>query len=837
MNGLLQSINISTRLYINMLMSLLMLVVVGFAGWASMTLALDNSNTLNHDEHQLVQPVADFQRHYSATLQAMNDYVITMNEQRGQAFNQQIDQLRTSLAQLLNNLGADAAISGDGLLELKDTGSITHPDNIKELFAIDNVLFNLKKATNSSIFLRNNMLSTFNFGLESNAKRLAKDLQQLASQRKAGIMDAISEFDKKIGYSQIQAAKLVTSLDTKMIDDIRHNGLGDGVEPYLKQFTEAFGEEALTDMNKHRDDYLESLADLRDFAKTIVENNQSLSQLSGQGASYIQAIADRIADKRSETFAMMAEESAQSRYELAAVILFATVLGLIVTMLTVKSIVSPLHKITANLTEMARTGRFNHPQTISGNNELTQMQTSLESMMQSIRQAMDEVHRVSHAMSQGDLSHTMTANYRGDLAELAESFNSSLLKVRDTLNDLQAAAVALEHGKLDYQINIERYAGQYLSVVNSIDRAITVQEEAIEDVRRVTRAMREGDFSQRISVDMPGELHNLKRYLNEALNRLEDAINQKAVALQHFSMGDFSYVMPGEYSGKLLDLKQNMGKMAQSVSSMLSDVQLATSHAVSGIKEISAGNQDLNRRVQKQAVALARTTQHMQAMSDSVKDTLSQSEEVSNNTSQMRTQSRSGIDIVNQMLSAMEQIQEASQSVSSITEVINGISFQTNLLALNAAVEAARAGEAGRGFAVVAGEVRALAQKTAEASRDIQQVTETNLQRIEEGLLLSRTTHDVFSESAQAIERIFNMTEKMTLALNRQSEGIIEVSQALEDIDASTQQNASMVEQIASTSDNIISEVLMLEERMEQFRLLAQDGKAANDHRSLVHVA
>jgi methyl-accepting chemotaxis protein len=181
------------------------------------------------------------------------------------------------------------------------------------------------------------------------------------------------------------------------------------------------------------------------------------------------------------------------------------------------------------------------------------------------------------------------------------------------------------------------------------------------------------------------------------------------------------------------------------------------------------------------------------------------------------------------MLHAMEQIQEASQSVSSMTEVINGISFQTNLLALNAAVEAARAGEAGRGFAVVAGEVRALAQKTAEASKDIQLVTETNLQRISDGLRLSQATHDVFSQSVEAIERIFSMTDKMNQALNRQSEGILEVSRALEDIDASTQQNASMVEQIASTSDSIISEVLMLETRMEKFQLLAGKTPSAND--------
>jgi methyl-accepting chemotaxis protein len=169
-----------------------------------------------------------------------------------------------------------------------------------------------------------------------------------------------------------------------------------------------------------------------------------------------------------------------------------------------------------------------------------------------------------------------------------------------------------------------------------------------------------------------------------------------------------------------------------------------------------------------------------------------------------------------------------------MTDIINSISFQTNLLALNAAVEAARAGESGRGFAVVAAEVRSLTQKTAEAAKNIQLVTEKNLQHIQHGLTLSQLTHDAFSTNADAIKRISTLTEKMHLALDRQSNGIHEVSQALEEIDKTTQQNAAMVEQIASTSDNIISEVLTLEYRIDQFRLLAKVTPANDSYQRLM---
>ena len=198
---------------------------------------------------------------------------------------------------------------------------------------------------------------------------------------------------------------------------------------------------------------------------------------------------------------------------------------------------------------VSHTGKFNTMKMLSGNNELTQMQTSLAIMMQDIQSAIDEVSRVSHAMSQGQLHERMQAHYCGDLAELSQSVNESVGNVCHTLDDLEKAAIALEKGDLTHQISLDSYYGQYRSVVESIDQAIVGQKNAIEDVRRVTRAMREGDFSQRITVEMPGDLSNLKRYLNEALVRLEEAINQKGIALQHFSQGDFSYVMPGIYTG------------------------------------------------------------------------------------------------------------------------------------------------------------------------------------------------------------------------------------------------------------------------------------------------
>ncbi len=370
--------------------------------------------------------------------------------------------------------------------------------------------------------------------------------------------------------------------------------------------------------------------------------------------------------------------------------------------------------------------------------------------------------------------------------------------------------------------------GQFKTLVVNLDQAMLTQKNALAEVRHVTHAMRIGDFSQRITINMPGELSHLKRYLNEALDLLESAINEKSIMLNHLSEGDFTYHMRGEYTGKLLELRENMGRMTHSIADMLHHVHSASHHAVHGIKEVSAGNQDLSKRVQKQAAALAVVNHEMIAMTTSVNDTLSEAQSVAINTEAIRQRSVTGRNLLKELAHSIEHIKQASTQISDMTNVINSIAFQTNLLALNAAVEAARASEHGRGFAVVAQEVRALANRTAEASKSIHQVTHQNLVLIEQGLVLSQQTVEAFTQNAESIDRIYQMTQKMNRSLERQTQGIIDVSRSIDEIDAGTQQNAAMVEQIASTSENIINEVLLLEQHVQQFNLPNPSQEQAN---------
>jgi methyl-accepting chemotaxis protein len=238
--------------------------------------------------------------------------------------------------------------------------------------------------------------------------------------------------------------------------------------------------------------------------------------------------------------------------------------------------------------------------------------------------------------------------------------------------------------------------------------------------------------------------------------------------------------------------------------------------------EIAQGNHDLSGRTESQASALEQTAASMEELGSTVRqnaDNARQANTLAQSASSVAVQ---GGEVVGQVVDNMKAIHTSSQKISDIISVIDGIAFQTNILALNAAVEAARAGEQGRGFAVVAGEVRLLAGRSAEAAKEIKTLISDSVNRVEQGSALVDRARSTMQEVVQSIRHVTDIVAEISAASSEQSSAVGQVSEAVTQMDQNTQQNAAMVEQIASAASGLKNQAGDLVQTVAAFKFAAR---------------
>jgi methyl-accepting chemotaxis protein-1 (serine sensor receptor) len=287
--------------------------------------------------------------------------------------------------------------------------------------------------------------------------------------------------------------------------------------------------------------------------------------------------------------------------------------------------------------------------------------------------------------------------------------------------------------------------------------------------------------------------------------------------------GDLTVVKETRGKSEIAQLFQSLYTMQNSLSGVVANVRSNAEGVASASAEIAHGNNDLSARTEQQASALEETAASMEELSSTVRmnaDNARQANQLALNASTVAAQ---GGEVVAEVVDTMKGINESSRRIVDIIGVIDGIAFQTNILALNAAVEAARAGEQGRGFAVVASEVRSLAQRSAEAAKEIKGLINTSVQRVEQGTTLVDKAGTTMDEVVAAIRRVTDIMGEISAASNEQSLGVAQVGEAVTQMDQATQQNAALVEESAAAADSLKQQAAELVRAVAVFRL-AQDG-------------
>ncbi|MFG6447275.1 methyl-accepting chemotaxis protein [Roseateles sp. BYS180W] len=273
----------------------------------------------------------------------------------------------------------------------------------------------------------------------------------------------------------------------------------------------------------------------------------------------------------------------------------------------------------------------------------------------------------------------------------------------------------------------------------------------------------------------------------------------------------------------LSELEHMRSKLRDTVQSVRSNAEsVATASA-----EIAMGNADLSQRTEEQASALEQTAATMDEVGSTVRnnaDNAQQANQLAMSASQVALQ---GGQVVAEVVDTMRGINDSSKKIADIITVIDGIAFQTNILALNAAVEAARAGEQGRGFAVVAGEVRLLAQRSAEAAKEIKSLINASVERVEQGTALVDRAGSTMDEVVSSIRRVTDIVGEISTASREQSTGVAQVGEAVNQMDKATQQNAALVEQSAAAAESLKQQAAQLVEAVAAFKLSQTDSRAA----------
>jgi methyl-accepting chemotaxis protein len=341
-----------------------------------------------------------------------------------------------------------------------------------------------------------------------------------------------------------------------------------------------------------------------------------------------------------------------------------------------------------------------------------------------------------------------------------------------------------------------------------------------------------GDFSHRIVEKVIQEYEPIINQMNLMMGQLEQAqigkleaekqinvvVESLGAALSELAAGDLETGLYIDVAPEFAKLKADFNSAASTLKSTISLVKKGAGSIKLGTEEISQASDDLSRRTENQAASLEQTAAAVKEITDTVNKTARGATHARETVSVAKADAEKSGEVVRRAIEAMNGIESSSKQISQIIGVIDEIAFQTNLLALNAGVEAARAGDAGRGFAVVASEVRALAQRSAEAAKEIKGLISASTGQVAQGVQLVGETGLALTRIVTQVAEINTIVTEIAASANEQAHGLEQVNTAVNEMDQVTQQNAAMVEEATAATQTLAQQTEELASLVSRFK-------------------
>lgn len=355
------------------------------------------------------------------------------------------------------------------------------------------------------------------------------------------------------------------------------------------------------------------------------------------------------------------------------------------------------------------------------------------------------------------------------------------------------------------------------------------REDYSREVQKVIDASETGDLSVRGDVEKLDEVYApMMTGINEILDAVVRPITEAGEVLERVAASDLTARMTGDYQGDYAKIKNNMNTAIESLESALIDVDDASNQVGSASSQISEGAQKLAEGASTSASSIEEISASLQEMQSMTTQNADNAGQASNLAGDAVKSADKGSDAMTKMQDAIDKIKSSSDETAKIVKTIDEIAFQTNLLSLNAAVEAARAGDAGKGFAVVANEVRNLAQRAGQASRDTAQLIKHAIEKSRQGVTISQETRKDLGAIADSTKEAATLSQEVSMACQEQAKGIREIQSAVTDLNDVTQQNAAGAEQAAAASEQLTAQASELSRMVDELRVMTQGTAAAS---------
>lgn len=739
---------------------------------------------------------------------SVKDYLLEDTEETLQSFNQAYDKTLKAIEQALSIAEEEGQKTTLNKLsgEVKDYR--THFESVQALVKKRHAIVEEILDTNGRV-----MEQDLTAVMRTSAKNMIYEVQELAAENLRSLLLArlyTAKFIKSNLDEDMQRTLSEFSDLSMSILELQNNVVSDAGKAKLDGLQIAIAQ------------YKKGVVDLNE---TIKQRNQIIeTQLNVIGRNIAQEVIaiQELSKQKQDTLGPQIREDNQAILTTLLMISAIIILfGLLVAFVIPRIINNGISSIQETLRQIGQTGRFDIRADDKRQDEIGDMATVLNRTLSEIQHALEEANNVVLALSAGDFSKRIEVNVNGDLQKLKVGVNGSVESIEVTMKEIDNVLEAMGNGYFNVEVNA-KVQGQFKVIMDNTSHTMKVLNLIISDISEAMHKMQAGNFTARVNANAKGQLLELKDNVNTSMTNLEKAIEDITAIVVAQSQGDLTNSITNPYQGQLDTLKQAINSSVSRLSEVVAQV-LNVTHIVAGAAdEVAKGSMDLSDRVQQQASALEETSATMDEMNSAVQGNSKNAQQASHVALEVKSRADEGAKVMQETIGAMNAIQESSHKISDIVNLIDGIAFQTNLLALNAAVEAARAGEHGRGFAVVAGEVRSLAQKSAEAAKDIKNLIEESVKRIDEGSQLATQSGEMLSQMNTEIESFSKMILDIAQASEEQAQGVNQVHSAIGQIDSVTQQNAALVEETSAAAASMTEQADILRKDMSFFRIKGQ---------------